>query len=64
MALWSMAILGSTPIGGPIIGAIGEFAGARWGLGIAAVSCFMTALYLVIVRRSMDASPNRIEDKA
>jgi hypothetical protein len=60
----SVFVCATTLIGGPIIGAIGEFAGARWGLGIAAVSCFMTALYLVIVRRSMDASPNRIEDKA
>jgi MFS family permease len=32
MALWALAWLGSTPIGGPIIGWIGEFAGARWSL--------------------------------
>jgi MFS family permease len=40
MALWSMAFLGSTPIGGPIIGWIGDTAGPRWGLlvgGIAAI---------------------------
>lgn len=55
MALWSMAMLGSTPIGGPIVGAIGEFAGARWGLGIAAITSCTTALYLAFVRRSMDA---------
>ncbi len=56
MALWSMAMLGSTPIGGPIVGAIGEFAGARWGLGIAAITSCITALYLIVVRRSMDAA--------
>lgn len=40
MALWSVAFLGTTPIGGPIIGWIGEHADPRWGLaagGIAAI---------------------------
>jgi len=32
MSLWSMAFLGSTPIGGPIVGWIGEYIGPRWGL--------------------------------
>lgn len=41
MALWTVAFLGSTPIGGPIIGWIGEHANARWGLatgGLAAIA--------------------------
>jgi MFS family permease len=40
MALWSMAFIGTTPIGGPLMGWIGEWAGARWALtlgGFAAV---------------------------
>ena len=40
MALWSVAWLGSTPIGGPIVGWIGQSFGARWSLvmgGLAAV---------------------------
>jgi MFS family permease len=40
MALWSMAFIGTTPIGGPLMGWIGEIAGARWALtfgGFAAV---------------------------
>ena len=32
MALWTMAFLGSTPIGAPIIGAISEYASPRAGL--------------------------------
>jgi MFS family permease len=32
MSLWTVAFLGSTPIGGPIIGWIGQYAGPRWGL--------------------------------
>jgi hypothetical protein len=32
MALWGLAWLGSTPIGGSIVGWIGQDAGARWSL--------------------------------
>ena len=34
MSLWAVAFLGSTPIGGPIIGWIGEHLGPRWGLTV------------------------------
>jgi len=40
-AFWSAAFLGSTPIGGPIIGFIGEFFNPRWSLatsGFAAIA--------------------------
>jgi len=37
MALWALAWLGSTPIGGPIVGWIGQTAGARWSLMIGGV---------------------------
>jgi MFS family permease len=42
MALWALAWLGSTPIGGPIVGWIGQEAGARWSLvvgGLATLIC-------------------------
>ncbi len=32
MALWALAWLGSTPIGGPIVGWLGQAVGARWAL--------------------------------
>jgi MFS family permease len=41
MALWSVAFLGSTPIGGPIIGAISEDWGGRGGLAVGALACFL-----------------------
>jgi MFS family permease len=47
MALWAVAWLGSTPIGGPIVGWVGQHAGARWGLvigGAAALLCGLAAL--------------------
>ncbi len=43
MALWAVAFMGSTPIGGPLIGWITSEAGARVGLGVGALSCVMAA---------------------
>jgi MFS family permease len=47
MALWALAWLGSTPVGGPIVGWIGQAAGARWSLvvgGLATLACGALAL--------------------
>ncbi|HEY1826020.1 MAG TPA: MFS transporter [Acidimicrobiales bacterium] len=41
MALWAVAFLGSTPIGGPFIGWVTSTWGARTGLGVGAFSCFV-----------------------
>ncbi len=43
MALWFVSFQGSTPIGGPIVGALMAGYGARSGLGIGAVACFVVA---------------------
>ncbi|HTU86810.1 MAG TPA: MFS transporter [Solirubrobacteraceae bacterium] len=44
MSLWFVAFQGSTPIGGPTVGWLMGVAGARSGLGLAAVTCFVVAL--------------------
>jgi MFS family permease len=47
MALWALAWLGSTPIGGPIVGWVGQDVGARWALvvgGLPTVLCGILAL--------------------
>jgi MFS family permease len=47
MALWALAWLGSTPVGGPIVGWVGQAAGARWALvigGLATLLCGILAL--------------------
>ena len=47
MALWALAWLGSTPIGGPIVGWIAQQAGPRWALivgGVATLACGLLAL--------------------
>jgi len=43
MALWTVAFLGSTPIGGPGIGASGEHVGPRWALALGAVAAVLAA---------------------
>jgi MFS family permease len=44
MALWAVAFMGSTPIGGPLIGWITSVAGARVGLGVGATSCLLAGV--------------------
>jgi len=43
MALYMVLFLGSTPIGGPIVGWIGAHAGARWSLAVGAVASLLAA---------------------
>ena len=44
MALWAVAFLGSTPIGGPIAGWVSESFGGRAGLALGALACVAAAL--------------------
>ncbi|MFJ3338451.1 MFS transporter [Streptomyces sp. NPDC086766] len=39
MALWSVTFLGSTPVGGPVVGAVAQQLGPRAGLGLGAAAC-------------------------
>jgi MFS family permease len=55
MALWTVAFLGSTPIGGPLIGAIGEHVGARWALVIGGIAAFVAAGLGALVFREQPA---------
>jgi len=43
MALWFVALQGTTPIGGPLIGGVISLAGARVGLGVGALACVLAA---------------------
>jgi MFS family permease len=52
MSLWFVAFQGSTPIGGPVVGAVMGALGARAGLGLGAVTMGVVALGgLVALRR-------------
>lgn len=53
MALWAVAFLGSTPVGGPLVGLVTSHWGARVGLGVGALSCAVAAaIGFGVVRRS------------
>ena len=53
MAIWSMAMMGSTPIGGPIIGWIGEYSDARVALATGGAAMLIAVIYgyIALVRR-------------
>ena len=50
-ALFSVAFLGSTPIGSPLIGAISQAFGARVALAIGAVSALVTGVVALVALR-------------
>jgi MFS family permease len=41
MSFWSMAFLGSTTIGAPLVGLFAETAGARWGLALGGIAALV-----------------------
>jgi MFS family permease len=45
MSLWAVAFLGSTPIGGPIVGFVGGTLGARYALGLGAAAALAAAVF-------------------
>ena len=51
MALWAVAFLGSTPIGGPIAGIVVQWWGGRAGLLLGAVACLVAAGAGAVVAR-------------
>ena len=59
MGLWAVAFLGSTPIGGPIVGWIGEHVGPRYGLGLGGVATLLAAVFAY--RRLLAIEPTDIE---
>jgi MFS family permease len=61
MALSAVAFLGSTPIGGPITGVIGDRIGAEWSLAYGSVAALVTVAAAVVVlgpRRSRPSAPD------
>ena len=52
MALYSVVFLGSTAVGGPIVGAIAEHAGPRFGLLLGAAAALGTAAWAALAYRA------------
>lgn len=44
MALWAVAFLGTTPIGGPLVGWVAEATGPRWALALSGVAALVAGL--------------------
>jgi MFS family permease len=61
MSLWSIAFLGTTPIGGPIMGALGEHAGARWALALGGTAALVAAGIGLLTVRKMDERREAID---
>jgi MFS family permease len=64
MALWTTAFLGSTPIGGPLIGWIGEHAGPRWALALGGAAALCAAGLGARALQSHQATTTRMAEIA
>jgi MFS family permease len=64
MALWAVAFLGSTPIGGPVAGYVAQHVGSRWGLGLGAFACVIAAILGASVLRRVRRHPAPVEGEA
>ncbi len=51
LALQAMVFLGSTPIGGPIVGAVAEYVGPRWAVGVGGVAALAAAAWGTLALR-------------
>lgn len=64
LAIQSMVFLGSTPIGGPIVGWISDVAGPRAGIVVGGISCLVAAAYgsraLEVHRRRRLPTPDEV----
>lgn len=56
MSFWSVAFLGSTTIGGPIVGWFAEAAGARWGLALGGLAALIAAALGAITLRNVQTA--------
>jgi MFS family permease len=58
MSFWSIAFLGSTTIGGPVVGWFAEAAGARWGLALGGLAAILAAaLGAILLRKEKPGKP-------
>jgi len=55
MSFWTVAFLGSTTIGGPIVGWFAETAGARWGLALGGLAALIAAALGAVTLRNLQA---------
>lgn len=56
MALWAVAFMGSTPVGGPLVGWIVAVSSARVGFAVGGLSCVVAAILGVLTIRRLHAA--------
>jgi MFS family permease len=61
LALQAMVFLGSTPIGGPIVGWVAEHVGPRWSVALGGAAGVGAAIYGTLACRGVDRSPREEE---
>lgn len=64
MSLWSVAFLGSTPVGGPLVGFVGGSAGARYALGLGGAAALAASAYGWWALRQRIARPDEVVTEA
>ncbi len=64
MALWAVAFLGSTPIGGPAIGWVIAQTNARVGLAVGGVSCLLAACLGFVARARLRSDKGKATTQA
>lgn len=60
MALFAVAFLGTTPIGGPVVGWVTEHAGGRWGMVLQGSACLVAALFGFMASRRPGVADRRV----
>jgi MFS family permease len=63
MSFWSMAFLGSTTIGGPIVGWFAEAVGARWGLALGGLAALIAAALGAVTLRNLRTDSTVMHDE-
>jgi MFS family permease len=63
MALYSMAFFGTTPIGGPLQGFIGQHASARWSLAVGGCAALVAAALGFLASRRTKAEGDRVRGR-
>ena len=61
MSLFSMSLIGSTPIGGPIVGWLGDHTNPRISLLVGAVGAFAAAIYGYVTLRRAQVAPDTLD---
>jgi MFS family permease len=62
LALTAVAFLGSTPVGGPITGWVGDHVGARWSLGYGAIITLVAVIVLIWWALTQTSSTSGVAD--